>query len=246
MKATTSGFVRRLLLASTAAVTALAAATAPAPPALAANNGSTVACPNLHIIAARESTTPQGFGAAQTLVDLVLHAFPGATAEALVYPAAGGSNQNYSTSVTAGVLAVLAQVSQFAAACPETVLVLHGYSQGAQVIDDAFCGGPDGASLSASPSLIQNAIGANVAAVVLMGNPRHVAGLPFNVGNATASGFAARPAGFECPLYQSRMQSYCDSPDPYCANGTDAQFHEGYGKRNGVQALQFIVSKVIV
>ncbi len=52
--------------------------------------------------------------------------------------------------------------------------------------------------------------------------------------------------GFQCPQFQERMQSYCDTPDPFCTNGTDAQFHQGYGQRNGQQALQFIMSRVLV
>lgn len=61
-----------------------------------------------------------------------------------------------------------------------------------------------------------------------------------------AQQFAARPPGFQCPQFESRMQSYCDSPDPFCSNGTSFATHQGYGKEYGEQALQFIVSKVIV
>lgn len=42
------------------------------------------------------------------------------------------------------------------------------------------------------------------------------------------------------------MQSYCDSPDPFCSNGTSFATHQGYGAEYGAQALGFIVSKVIV
>ena len=84
-------------------------------------------CPDVHVIAARETTAPPGFGTSQQLVDLVLKALPGATAEAVDYPAAGGAN--YSESVAAGITAVLAQLVAFSARCPETVLVMHGYSQ---------------------------------------------------------------------------------------------------------------------
>ena len=55
-------------------------------------------------------------------------------------------------------------------------------------MDDAFCGGPDGQSVGNLSSLVPANIGNNVAAIIMMGNPRHVAGEPFNVGNATAPG----------------------------------------------------------
>ena len=58
--------------------------------------------------------------------------------------------------------------------------------------------------------------------------------------------FAARPAGFSCGDFDSRIQLYCDSPDPFCAKGADAAFHQGYGIRNGPAALEFIQRKVLV
>lgn len=174
---------------------------------------SSAACPEVHVIAARETTAPPGFGTSFQLVDLVLKAFPGATAEAVDYPAAGGAN--YSSSVAEGITAVLAQLEAFSARCPDSILIMHGYSQvrlplrsslviaqrpdvapqGAQIMDDAFCGGPDGESLPFTAStLISAPIGKKVAALIFMGDPRHVAGLPYNVGNATEPGVSRRGA----------------------------------------------------
>lgn len=69
-------------------------------------------------------------------------------------------------------------------------------------MDDAFCGGPDGSSLNSTRALVSSTIAANVAAIVLMGDPRHVAGLAFNVGNATAGGVRKNPT---CPLSPKRV-----------------------------------------
>lgn len=56
-------------------------------------------------------------------------------------------------------------------------------------MDDAFCGGPDGSSLtSKQTTLVPAATAQKVAAIVFMGDPRHVGGLAFNAGNATAGG----------------------------------------------------------
>lgn len=49
-----------------------------------------------------------------------------------------------------------------------------GYSQGAQIIDDAFCGGPDLPSLESGGSLVTGLVRKNTAAIVLMGSPRFV------------------------------------------------------------------------
>ncbi|KAK3692931.1 cutinase [Podospora appendiculata] len=175
---------------------------------------------------------------------MLVKTFPGTTAEEIVYPAAGG--KEYGASVAEGVAAVVRQTAAFAARCPEAVIVMHGYSQGAQIMDDAFCGGPDMPSINSTASLVSETTTKNVAAIILMGNPRHVDGLPFNVGNATAGGFAARPKGFSCPEFEDKIQAYCDSPDPFCSNGTSPETHQGYGKEYGKNALVFIVSRLIV
>ena len=80
------------------------------------------------------------------------------------------------------------------------------------------------------------------AAIILMGNPRHVDGLPFNVGNATEPGFAARPVGFACAEFEDRIQAYCDARDPFCAKGDDEDVHQGYGTQFGREALTFVVA----
>ena len=61
-----------------------------------------ITCPAIHVFGARETTTPPGYGSAGTFVNLILNAQPGATAEAIVYPAAGGKNAQYAASVQAG------------------------------------------------------------------------------------------------------------------------------------------------
>ncbi len=110
-----------------APATAPAPLTAPPVGPLAGN--ASVNCPQLHIFGARETTAPPGFGSSQAVVDLVTKAFPGTTSEAINYPAAGGTNEEYAQSVTDGIVAVLSQVQLFAGLCPKTILIMHGYSQ---------------------------------------------------------------------------------------------------------------------
>jgi len=86
-------------------------------------------CPNIHVFGARETTAPAGYGSAGTFVNLILNAHPGATAEAINYPAAGGTDAAYASSVQAGVQAVANAVNSFNTKCPNTELVLVGYSQ---------------------------------------------------------------------------------------------------------------------
>jgi acetylxylan esterase len=144
-------------------------------------------CPNVHVFGARETTVPQGFGSSGPVIDMILAANPGATKEQIFYPATGGDT--YGTSARAGVLAVTNQVTNFSNQCPETQIVLVGYSQGAQIMDDAMCGGgePDEQILNTTAP-ISATIATRVKAIILMGDPRHTPGAPYNVGNSTEPG----------------------------------------------------------
>ncbi len=84
-------------------------------------------CPGLHIFGARETTAPQGFGTAKQLIDLIRKIFPEATAEDIIYPAVGGDE--YGASVEAGIAAVLKQMDAFQKQCPDSIIIMHGYSQ---------------------------------------------------------------------------------------------------------------------
>ncbi|KAF9523169.1 family 5 carbohydrate esterase [Crepidotus variabilis] len=202
------------------------------------------ACPGIHVFGARETTVGPGYGTAGVVVNLVLNSHPGSTAEAITYPACGGQSScggvSYANSVIQGTSAVARQVNAFNTQCPDTKLVLVGYSQGGQIMDNAFCGGGDtneGLTDTAVP--IQASAISKIAAAIFMGNPRYIAGLPYNVGSCTTKGFAPRPAGFQCPS-ASKIKSYCDSADPYCCNGNNSNTHQGYGNEYGQQALTFI------
>ncbi|KAI1853150.1 hypothetical protein JX266_001856 [Neoarthrinium moseri] len=199
-------------------------------------------CPAIHVFGARETTAPPGFGSSQLVVRMITTANSGATSEAIIYPAS--SDPSYAISVSAGIEAVTKQATAFHQQCPESRIVMVGYSQGAQIMDDAFCGGPDGTSLNTTMSLVPKEVGNMVAAIIMMGNPRHVDGLPFNVGTAVEGGFAARPVGFQCPAYASIIQSYCDATDPFCSKGVDAASHQAYPMKYGQQAFQFVQKKL--
>jgi len=90
-------------------------------------------CPSIHIFGARETTAPAGYGTAGVVVNLVLNAHPGSTAEAIVYPACGGQascgGASYADSAMQGVRAVATAVNNFNTQCPNSQIVLVGYSQ---------------------------------------------------------------------------------------------------------------------
>ncbi|KAF2092357.1 Acetylxylan esterase At 0.90 angstrom resolution [Rhizodiscina lignyota] len=205
-------------------------------------------CPNIHVFGARETTAPAGYGSSGTVVNLILNAHPGATSEAINYPACGGQSScggvSYANSVVQGISAITSAVNSFNSRCPSTQLVLVGYSQGGQITDDALCGGGDPNEGYSSTAVTFSASALNmIKAAIFMGDPRNVAGLSYNVGTCAAGGFDARPAGFSCPN-ASKIKSYCDSSDPYCCNGNNAATHQGYGSEYGQAALTFVNSKL--
>ncbi|KAK0747153.1 acetylxylan esterase precursor [Schizothecium vesticola] len=198
-------------------------------------------CPGVHVFGARETTVAQGYGTSQGLVDMVVRAYSGATKEAIVYPACGGQSScggaSYDSSQQQGTAAVVKAVTAFNQKCPNTKIVLVGYSQGGQIFDNALCGG--------AGSTLSGAALKAVRAAIFMGDPRYVSGSSYNVGTCKAKGFNARPSGFQCsPASPAILQSYCDSTDPYCCNGNDANSHQQYVNKYGQQALTFIKSKL--
>jgi acetylxylan esterase len=150
-------------------------------------------CPPVHVFGARETTVSPGYGSAGTVVNLILAAHAGATSEAISYPACGGQSScggiSYANSAYQGVQAVVSAVNSFYTKCPSTQLVLVGYSQGGQIMDDALCGGGDPAEgiTSTAVPLSAGAVGA-IKAAIFMGDPRFVAGLSYEVGTCKAGG----------------------------------------------------------
>ncbi|KAK4032709.1 carbohydrate esterase [Parachaetomium inaequale] len=207
-------------------------------------------CPQIHVFGARETTVSPGYGTAGQVVNLILGAYSGATSEAIVYPACGGQAScggvQYGDSARQGTNAVASAVNSFNQRCPNAQMVLVGYSQGGQIMDNAVCGGPDtGAGITSTASPISAAALGQIKAVIEMGSPRYVAGLSYNVGTCTAQGFAPRPPGYVCGSNSaSKIQSYCDAADPYCCTGSDQATHQGYGTKYGQAALNFVKSKL--
>jgi acetylxylan esterase len=90
-------------------------------------------CPSIHVFGARETTASAGYGSSSTVVNEVLSAYSGSTAEAITYPACGGQSScggiSYSSSVAQGIQAVASAINSFNSQCPEAKIVLVGYSQ---------------------------------------------------------------------------------------------------------------------
>ena len=141
-------------------------------------------CPNIFVFGARETTAPKGFGTAGGLVQQVQSAFPGTQTQAIDYPACGGQAScggvQYDASAQQGTTAVISAVNSLNQRCPNTQIVMVGYSQGGQIMDNALCGG-------SGTTLTGTALAA-VKAAIFMGDPHNQNGLPYNVGTCKAGG----------------------------------------------------------
>ncbi|KAG6034927.1 hypothetical protein E4U41_006304 [Claviceps citrina] len=206
-------------------------------------------CPRVHIFGARGTGIPPGYDLLLPLVQRLKLTHPGATSEAIEYPACGGGAAcggiSYGDSARAGTAAVAKAVNDFHEKCPETKFVLMGYSQGGHIIDNALCGGEDpNAKIPAGTvAPISSSAAEMIVAATFMGTPRFQAGLSYEVGTCKAHGFDARPTGFTCAS-AAKIQSYCDEGDPYCCMGKMPLVHGSYVTTYGADALAFINSKL--
>ncbi|GKT86174.1 acetyl xylan esterase [Colletotrichum tofieldiae] len=172
-----------------------------------------------------------GLRAAAKIVDDLTKANQGATNEPIVYPACGGASDclgvSYADSVKNGTAAVATAVNDFNKKCPQTKIVMLGFSQGAQIMDNAYCGGGDAIEgVKDVNVLISNEALTQVKVAIFMGDPRYVAGLPYEVGTCKTQG------------------SFCDSADPFCCNGNDPIAHLQYPSIYGDQIKQFVSDKL--
>ncbi|MCF2531094.1 cutinase family protein [Yinghuangia soli] len=117
-----------------------------------------------------------------------------------------------------------------AVACPDQVFVLVGYSQGANVVDNAIGVGSDGALVGGpTVAVIPAGIEPKVKAVVLYGNP--IRGFP-TYRQVTGT-------------YQSRTLDDCAAGDPICGGGWDANAHGAYAQpQHSGPAADFVAARI--
>jgi len=210
-------------------------------PLIAVAQTSPAVCPPVHIIVARASGEPQGEGIIGSLASTLKQQIPGATSEALVYPA----KIPYEGSISVGVTNMKAAIANYTQSCPTGKVVILGYSQGAAVLTDTLCGG-GGPSIGPSTPGLTTEEGRLLKAAVGMGDPRFVPGTSYDAGtNKDMGGVAMRDkAVAQCPTWASKIVSYCDVNDSRCASGSSLQVHGSYLQRYSDQAVQFVMQKL--
>jgi cutinase len=159
-------------------------------------------CPDVEVVFARGTTEPPGVGGVgQAFVDSLRSQVGGRSVGvyAVDYPATNA----FASSSAAGANDASAHVQNMAASCPNTRMVLGGYSQGAVVIDLVT---------TAMPPEVAN----HVAAVAVFGNPKPSSRL--------SRALSVGPIPVISPLYVPKTIDLCVAGDPICSDsGTMAQ-----------------------
>ncbi|KAF5008508.1 hypothetical protein FDECE_5208 [Fusarium decemcellulare] len=206
--------------------------------ALASAVGATQCPPGAHIIVVRGSLEPQGPGIMGDVARKILKRIPDSDMESLIYPAL---YEPYVPSQVAGVENMTQLVHDYSDRCPQTKMIILGYSQGAHVTMDVMCG----ASSDGFPKTVPQStfISDNISAMILMGDPSLTAGQPFTVGSSHGSGIFPRHLVGGCQSVSDKAISICDAGDPFCeAGGHDLKVHMAYVAVWGDYAVDHAVS----
>ncbi len=179
-------------------------------------------CPDVEIVFARGTTEPPGVGGiGQAFVDSLRSQAGGRSVGvyAVNYPA----SNDFASSTPAGSDDMSAHVQSMAASCPNTRMVLGGYSQGAAVVDLATTYMP--------PDVADN-----VAATAEFGGAR----------STFADSLSAGPLPSIGPLYAAKSIEMCVPNDPICfQGGWDMRAHGAYVQTGMVNdAAAFAASRI--
>ncbi len=210
----TSRDVARIVAGAPLMVLAFLTAPAATPAAVADD------CPNAEVVFARGTGEPVGPGGpGQAFYDSLTSQLPGKTIT--LYPVNYPSTTDYVNSAHAGADDAVAHIQGTAANCPNTKIVLGGYSQGAAVMDLT--------SHRLSPQIANR-----IAAVALFGNPQS---------NYSKSLSDSQIPALD-PSYSAKTIDICLPNDNICAEGGSIVAHLGYVPDSTNQAATFVAGKL--
>ncbi|OBA70639.1 cutinase [Mycobacterium sp. 1554424.7] len=174
-------------------------------------------CPDVQVVFARGTDDPPGLGpTGQAFVDS-LRPRVGAKSfgeYAVDYPA----THDWTTAGEAGIRDAGAHVVSMAHDCPNTKMVLGGYSQGAAVMGFVTSAAvPNGIDPATVPKPLDPEVANHVSSVVLFALP-----------NDKAMNFFGAPPVAIGPLYQAKTDKVCAPGDPICADGMNFGVHMSY------------------
>jgi cutinase len=178
-------------------------------------------CSDVEVVSARGTNQAPGVGVnGQAFIDALRLKLPGRNIEvyAVNYPA----SDDLVKSPIAGADDARAHVQATVAQCPNTRIVLSGYSQGANVIDRIT-------------EELRPEVADHVAAVAVFGNPR----------SALVSKMVGSQLATISPLYRPKTIDLCVPDDPVCSEGADWNAHQLYIQSGmTTQAAAFVAQRL--
>ncbi|OBA82627.1 cutinase [Mycobacterium sp. 1164966.3] len=198
-------------------------------------NASADPCPDVQVVFARGTDDPPGVGpTGQAFIDSLR---PRLGAKSLdVYPVDYPATYDFKSAGMDGVRDAGAHVVSMAHDCPNTKLVLGGYSSGAAVMgfvtSPAVPAGIDPASV---PKPMDPEVANHVSSVVLYALPS----------DKMMNLFGAPPVVIG-PLYQAKTIQVCAPADPICSDGGSFDVHKAYSTNAPIidQGAAFAASRL--
>lgn len=179
-------------------------------------------CSDVSVVFARGTHQEPGLGnIGQAFVDSLTSQLGGKSVDvyAVNYPA----NDDYHNSANAGASDASAHIQGVVASCPNSRIVLGGYSQGSTVIDLAT---------NSMPASVAD----HVAAVALFGEPSS---------QFSSMLWGGQPLPTINPAYGSKVTSVCAPDDPICSGGGNIMAHVSYIDAGmTAQAATFAANKI--
>jgi len=201
-------------------------------PAVLPSGGTSIAsahadpCPAVQVVFARGTGEPDGTGrVGEAFVDALRPLAKGKSVAvyAVNYPATRDFLRAADGANDASLF-----VQNMAVTCPDTKIVLGGYSQGAAVVDII--------TVADQPTLgfaqpMPASVADHVAAVAVFGNP--------------SIRLLGGPLTALSPLYGNKTIDLCNGADPVCSNGDDVGAHSLYVQSGlATQAAQFVADRL--
>jgi hypothetical protein len=173
-------------------------------------------CPDVQVVFARGTGEPPGVGpTGQAFVDNLRSRVGGKSLD--VYPVNYPASNEWDTGLD-GIRDAGGHVVSMAHDCPNTKMVLGGYSQGAAVMGFVTSAAvPDGVDPATVPKPMDPTVADHVSSVVLFGMP-----------NVRAMNFLNEPPVAIGPLYQPKTIKVCAPEDPVCSDGMNFAAHDTY------------------
>jgi cutinase-like protein len=191
-------------------------------------------CPDVEVVFARGTGEPPGVGPTGQAFVNSLRSRTGAKSF-VTYPVNYPASDQWDTGID-GIRDSGAHVVSMANNCPQTKMVLGGYSQGAAVMGFVTSSAvPDGIDPATVPKPLSPQVANHVAAVVLFAMP-----------NVRAMNFLGQPPIVIGPAYQAKTIKVCASDDPVCSEGMNFAAHDTYADDGNMidQGASFAASRL--